>query len=181
MLRCRWFRPKPLTSFWLNVERAARQLRITVSCLLLSLRASNRRIKRGFSLGGWSTARGTSELDSGGVETKRSPRQRDARQATPTLYFTARRSWILQPIWASSSPAPVTCIHPASCRASLALLSGLPWPWKRHMETSSVQKTSVGNVVPCRLRLAARVAQTRSHFQRLRDGGRCTEMITSPI
>lgn len=92
-------------------------------------------------------------------------------------------SSILDPatIWASSSPAPVTCVHPASCRASLALLSGLPWPWKRHMETSSVQKTSVGNVVPCRLRLAARVAQTRSHFQRLRDGGRCNEMITSPI
>lgn len=51
MSRCRWFRLKPLTSVWLNVELAggwdltARLVRITLFCLLLSSlssRASNR-------------------------------------------------------------------------------------------------------------------------------------------
>lgn len=136
-MRCRWFRPKPLTSFWLNVERAARQLRITVSCLLLSLRASNKRIKRGFSLGGWSTVRGTSELDSGGVETKRSPRQRDARQATTDVIFHS--SSILDPATHLGLLLPGTCdVHPSS------FLSGFSRPFIR--ASLAVEKAH-GNIV----------------------------------
>lgn len=161
------------TSFSLNVklaggwDLAARLVQTTVSCLLLSSLSSRASDRSTGEEKWWSTARNQANSGQRRRDKKVSKRA-DARQATPTLYFTARRSWILQPMLASSSSAPVTCIHPASCRASLALLSGLPWPpQERHMETTSVQKRSVGNVVPCRVRLAARVAQTRSRFQRL--------------
>lgn len=182
MSRCRWFRLKPLTSVWLNIELAAGTWRpdwfespCPVSCSALSVRGhpTGQRVRR---WRWWSTARNQANSGQRGRD-KKVTKTADARQATRTLYFTARRSWILQPILVSSSSAPVTCIHPASSLASLV-------PFIRSMgkvETTSVQKTSVGNVVPCRLRLAARVAQTRSHFQRLQDGSRCDEMITSLI